>query len=91
MSRLEDLIVNSIIGHYGAILSGIVLFLVVAAHRMPIPGKKWTRLEMYRWFYDTVQTILPISRIEAPSTSLISTTVSNQNTTISTNTEEKSV
>lgn len=47
------------IGYYG---SAFALFFYVAAGNMPKPGVVWTKLVLYTWFYDTVQTVLPINR-----------------------------
>jgi hypothetical protein len=39
---------------------GLILF--TAAANMPKPGVKWTKLVIYTWFYDTLQTVLPLNR-----------------------------
>jgi hypothetical protein len=39
---------------------GLILFTALA--NMPKPGVKWTKLVLYTWLYDTIQTVLPLNR-----------------------------
>lgn len=62
MSQLSSFIVNEIIEYHAAIYSACGLILFVLISTMPKPGIPWTKEEMYRWIYDTLQSILPLNR-----------------------------
>ncbi len=61
-----DTICHDIIMHFAQNLKaygiGGGLFLFTAVANMPKPGIKWTKLVLYTWLYETLQTLMPLVR-----------------------------
>jgi len=62
MYAIYQQIILAILAHLQAIWVATSLFIYVAAANMPKPGVKWDKSAMYSWFYDTIQTVLPMNR-----------------------------
>jgi hypothetical protein len=52
----------NLITHAEAYGVGVVALLISAAKNLPKPGSSCSGLTIYTWFYDTVQSALPIPR-----------------------------
>lgn len=78
MGELERFFVQQIIDHFAVVMTGLSGLFVAAAINMPkLPevtewDGKWTWQVMYRWVYNTIQTVLPINRFVAPQVHVIS-------------------
>jgi hypothetical protein len=68
MNQALDTIFQSIASHLTAYGVGSGVLVLAAATTMPKPGTPLTWGTLYQWFYETIQTALPVNRGPRPST-----------------------
>ena len=62
MGELGQFLATVIMKNFTVICNALFYFVLVAVSCMPKPGIAWSKQVLYAWFYDTMQTALPINR-----------------------------
>jgi hypothetical protein len=62
MNQIYNEIIQNILSYLPEYLAALGVFIYTAIANMPKPGVEWTKLVLYTWLYDTIQTALPMRR-----------------------------
>jgi hypothetical protein len=62
MNQIYNEIIQNILTYLPEYLAAFSIFIYTAIANMPKPGVEWTKLVLYTWLYDTIQTVLPMRR-----------------------------